>query len=347
MALEVIWYIIVGGMFTVYVILDGFDLGVGIVYPFVGRTDAHRDAMFESIGSVWDGNEVWLIAGGGALFCAFPLVYATSFSGFYLPLMILLWLLMFRGLAIELRHHYDDPVWRPLWGGAFFASSTLLSLTFGAALGNIVRGVPMDANYNFFEPLFTNFRVGTHTGILDWYTAMVGIEAMAALALHGACWLAMKTTDDLAVNARKLAGQLWWIVVAGAVLITFCTFAVQPQVAVNLRQYPWGAAIGLTAAAGLIAQKRFLGRANGEKNAFLASAVFLGAMMANAFFGIYPNILPARLPENSLTVWNAATSDYGLRVALIWWVPGILIATGYFIFVYSRMPRKFSGTPHE
>src|SRR5690348_15337513 len=180
-------------MITAYVVLDGFDLGAGILHLFVARTDAERRTILRAIGPVWDGNEVWLLATGGTLYFAFPQLYASSFSGFYLPLMVVLWLLMLRAIGIEFRTHIDHPVWQSLFDALFFGSSALLTIFFGAALGNVIRGVPLGADGYFFEPLWTNFRVGTDNGILDWYTVMAGLVALVTLTIHGALYVVTKT----------------------------------------------------------------------------------------------------------------------------------------------------------
>src|SRR2546427_12274832 len=178
MTMGFVWFWLVAIMIVAYVVLDGFDLGVGILHPFLARTDEDKQLMLRSIGPVWDGNEVWLLAGGGTLYFAFPLLYASAFSGFYLALMIVLWLLILRGASIEFRNHIKSAVWDPLWDFLFCASSLLLAVFLGAALGNVVRGVPLDASGYFFEPLWTNFRLGEETGILDWYTILVGVLAL-------------------------------------------------------------------------------------------------------------------------------------------------------------------------
>ena len=162
-----------------------------------------------AIGPVWDGNEVWLLAAGGTLYFAFPLLYASSFSGFYLPLMMVLWLLMLRGIGIELRAHMENPVWRGFFDMVFCVSSVLLAIFFGAALGNVVRGVPLGADGYFFEPLWTNFRVGTNTGILDWYTVLTGVIALVTLTAHGSLYVAVKTDGELNRRARTIALWAW------------------------------------------------------------------------------------------------------------------------------------------
>src|ERR1700722_17922855 len=191
--METIWFFIVAFMIAMYVLLDGFDLGAGAIHLWVAKTEEERRQVLESIGPVWDGNEVWLIAAGGTMYFAFPALYASGFSGFYLPLMMVLWLLILRGASIEFRNHIKSAVWDPFWDFLFSASSLLLAVFFGTALGNVVRGVPLDASEYFFEPLWTNFQLGAETGILDWYTILVGVLALAAIAMHGALWVRMKT----------------------------------------------------------------------------------------------------------------------------------------------------------
>jgi len=201
-----VWFILLGFMLTMYVLLDGFDLGAGAIHLVAARDDAERRMILRAIGPVWDGNEVWLIATGGTLFFTFPLLYASSFSGFYLPLTIVLWLLMLRGLAIELRAHGDNPLWATFWDGLFFLGSALLAFFFGAALGNVVRGVPLDASGYFFAPLWTTFDPRSPVpGILDWYTVLIGLLALAALVLHGAHWIALKTEGALHDRCRRIA----------------------------------------------------------------------------------------------------------------------------------------------
>ncbi len=202
-----IWFWIVAVMIAAYVVLDGFDLGVGILSPFLGRSEDDRRTLYRSIGPVWDGNEVWLLAGGGTLYFAFPLLYASSFSGFYLPLMIVLWLLIMRGASIELRMHIDHNVWRSFFDGLFFVASALLAIFFGAALANVIRGVPLGADNYFFLPLWTNWRVGPSPGILDWYTVIGGVVALVALASTGRCGPSSKLPENSkpapAVRSRR------------------------------------------------------------------------------------------------------------------------------------------------
>ena len=183
-----------------YVVLDGFDLGTGILYLKAAKTDDERRTLLAAIGPVWDGNEVWLIATGGTLFFAFPLLYASSFSGFYLPLTMVLWLLIGRALGIELRKHVNNILWKSFWDTSFAWCSILLVVFFGAALGNIVRGVPIYSEGFFFEPLWTTFTVVPDAGILDWFTVLMAIVAVFVLLVHGANYTAMKTENELTVS---------------------------------------------------------------------------------------------------------------------------------------------------
>src|ERR1700691_636406 len=204
-----IWFWIVAVMIAAYVVLDGFYLDVSTLAAFVARTEEDPRAVLRSIGPVWDGNEVWLLAGGGTLYFAFPLLYASSFSGFYLPLMIVLWLLIMRGASIELRMHIDHEVWRSFFDGLFCVASALLAIFFGAALANVVRGVPLGADNYFFLPLWTNWRAGANPAILDWYSVIGGLVAFISLATHGALWLVLKAPGDVEVRARRAATALW------------------------------------------------------------------------------------------------------------------------------------------
>jgi cytochrome d ubiquinol oxidase subunit II len=189
-----LWYVLVAAMFAAYVVLDGYDLGAGILQPFVAKSHAERLSVIDTIAPSWDANEVFLVAGGATLYLAFPRLFPAFMSGFYLPIMIVLWLLALRGLGIEMRHKVDHPLWNDLWDGGFFLASLLLVFFFGAALGNVVRGLPVDANGDFFAPLWTDFTVSGDVGILDWYTVLVGLTAVATLDHHGALWL-LRTTD--------------------------------------------------------------------------------------------------------------------------------------------------------
>jgi len=339
--METIWFCLVAAMLAIYVVLDGFDLGVGVLHLLVARNDAERRLVLRSIGPVWDGNEVWLLAAGGTLYFAFPALYASGFSGFYLPLMIVLWLLILRGISIEFRNHVQSPVWQPLWDAVFSFSSLLLAVFCGAALGNVVRGVPLGPDGYFFEALWTDFRLGPNPGILDWYTALIGVAALVALTLHGALWVAMKVPEPVSLRARRVAHAMWWVVAAATVAITLVTFRVQPHIPANLAERPWGYLFPALAVAGLIGMWRFLSR-GGDLRAFLCSCAYLLGMLASVTFGLYPLVLPATHPAYSLTIYNAKAADYGLKIGLVWWSVGMILVAGYFIYAYRNFRGKVS-----
>jgi cytochrome d ubiquinol oxidase subunit II len=339
-----IWFCLVAVMVAMYVLLDGFDLGAGAIHLLVARTNEERRQVIATIGPVWDGNEVWLLAAGGTLYFAFPALYASGFSGFYLPLMIVLWLLILRGTAVEFRNHIQSPIWIPFWDFVFFLSSLLLAVFFGAALGNVVRGVPLDQTGYFFEPLWTNFRLGAHTGILDWFTILVGVQALLALMMHGGLWVQLKTHGAVSERAGKVAGKAWWGVLVMTAVVTGATFVLQPQVIANFHTWPAGYVLPLLAVASFVAVQFELHRKN-ERNAFLASCAYFLGMLTSVVFGVYPMVLPARNPAFSLTVQNAKAADYGLKIGLIWWVIGMVLVTVYFVYVYRLFAGKVSETP--
>jgi cytochrome d ubiquinol oxidase subunit II len=337
--METIWFCLVAVMIAAYVVLDGFDLGAGIVHLFVARTDGERRAVLASIGPVWNGNEVWLLAGGGTLYFAFPALYSSSFSGFYLPLMIVLWLLILRGIAIEFRNHIQSPVWQPLWDAVFAGASALLAIFFGAALGNVVRGVPLDRSGEFFLPLWTDFAAGKDAGILDWYTILIAVAALLTLTVHGSLWVAWKTEGAVEERARRFARGAWWGLAAWVVPITLASFRIQPHLRLSFAARPWGYAFPFLAIVGLAGIRILDGRRRGL-DAFLCSCLFILGMLTSAAFGIYPCVLPSNAdPALSLTVFNAAASPYGLRIGLMWFIPGMLLTGAYFVYTY----RSFSG----
>ncbi|HEY7726851.1 MAG TPA: cytochrome d ubiquinol oxidase subunit II [Candidatus Eisenbacteria bacterium] len=343
--METLWFCLVAIMLALYVVFDGLDLGAGIVHLLVARQDRERRLVLRSIGPVWDGNEVWLLAAGGTLYFAFPALYASSFSGFYLPLMMVLWLLILRGISIEFRNHLGGPVWPPFWDVVFSASSALLAIFFGAALGNVVRGVPLDSDGHFFEPLWTSWHPRGETGILDWYTVSVGLAALFSLMLHGALWVSLKTVDRIRERSRRLVVIAWWGTAVLTVLITMLTFRLQPQVPANLAARPWGHVFPALAVAGLIAVWWFVARRS-EAKAFFASSAYLIGMLSSAAFGLYPYVLPSvGDPSLGLTVRTAAAAETGLRIGLGWWIPGILLVALYFIYTYRQFAGKVTLDP--
>jgi len=335
-----IWFWLVAVMIVGYVVLDGFDLGVGVLHLFLVRTEAERRASLRSIGPVWDGNEVWLLAGGGTLYFAFPLLYASAFSGFYLPLMIVLWLLVLRGVSLELRNHIDVGVWLALLDGVFGLSSALLTIFFGAALANVLRGVPLQADGYFFLPLWTNWRPGVSPGILDWYTVIGGLVALVALTLHGTLWLAIKVSGDLAKRACSLINPLLALVSLLTIVSLIATIAVRPASLDNYYHYPFTFIVPVGVLA-CLAGIWFFNRNHQPVKAFLSSSVYLFFMLAGACWGVYPTLLPATTgADRDITVGRALSGPHTLSVGLAWWIFGMTLAIGYFVFVYSHFKGK-------
>jgi cytochrome bd ubiquinol oxidase subunit II len=335
-----IWFWLVAVMIVVYVVLDGFDLGVGVLHLFLPRNEAERRASLHSIGPVWDGNEVWLLAGGGTLYFAFPLLYASAFSGFYLPLMIVLWLLILRGVTLELRNHIDVGVWLALLDGVFGLASALLAIFYGAALANVLRGVPLQPDGYFFLPLWTNWQPGPHPGILDWYTVIGGLVALVALTLHGALWLTIKVSGDLEQRARRLINPLLLFVILLTIVSLIATIAVRPRSLNNYFAHP----ITFIVPIGVLASLSgiwFFNRNRQPVKAFLSSSFYLFFMLAGACWGVYPTLLPATTgADRDITLSRALSGPHTLAVGLVWWLFGMTLAVCYVAFVYSRFKGK-------
>ena len=337
-----VWFWLVAAMLVAYVVLDGFDLGVGILHLFLARNEQERQLMLRTIGPVWDGNEVWLMASGGTLYFAFPLLYASAFSGFYLALMIVLWLLIMRGCAIELRMQIPMGVWKSFFDGLFFFSSALLAIFFGAALANVIRGVPIQADGYFFLPLWTNWQIGVEPGILDWYTVMGGVMAFVALAVHGALYLAVKTEGDLQQRAREAGRKLWVVLLLLTIMSLPASVIARTDMLNNYRNYPVLFIVPLIVLLSLLGIIYFL-RKSADRNAFACSCAYLAMMLVGAAIGLYPRLLPATTgAANDITVENALSGPHTLHVGLIWWSFGMLLAVGYFIFVYRMFRGKVS-----
>ena len=335
-----IWFWLVAVMIVGYVVLDGFDLGVGVLHLFLPQTETDRRTILASIGPVWDGNEVWLLAGGGTLYFAFPLLYASAFSGIYLPLMIVLWLLILRGVSLELRNHIDVGVWRALLDGLFGLSSALLTVFFGAALANVLRGVPLQADGYFFLPLWTNWQPGPHPGILDWYTVIGGLVALVALTLHGALWLTIKTSGNIAQRARNIVSPLWFLLSLLTLASLAATIAVRPASLANYHQYPITFVVPIGVVASLAAIW-FLNRNAHPVRAFLSSCCYLFFMLAGACWGLYPTLLPATTGADlDITLSRAISGPHTLAVGLVWWGFGMGLAVAYVVFVYSKFRGK-------
>jgi cytochrome d ubiquinol oxidase subunit II len=344
---ETFWYAAVTLMLAVYVVLDGFDFGVGIVYLVVARTETDRRTALAAIGPVWNGNEVWLIAAGGLLFFAFPKAYAAGFSGFYLALIIVLWLLIGRGLALELRSHVDHDLWRQFWDLAFAGASAFLAIVFGAALGNLIRGVPLNADGYFFVALWTNFMTGPEPGILDWYTVLMGLTSAAILALHGANYLALKTGGELRARASGAARLSGFAVAGLVVLVLAATPSVQASFRLNYDAHPVGHLFPFIGVAALAAAFEFRRRER-DLASFCASSLLILALLASTAWGSYPNLLIATTdPANSLTIANATAGAYGMQVGFWWFLIGFGLVIVYQVYAHRAFRGKVRLDPES
>ena len=328
--METMWFSFLAFMITMYVVLDGFDLGVGALHLLLARTPAEREQATDAIGPIWNGNEVWLIAGGGVLFMIFPKVYAAAFSGLYLGLILALWLLVGRGLGLELRHQIDNPLWRDACDTVFALASAGLAFVFGVALGNVVRGVPLGADGYFHLPLFE---------ILNWYAVLIGVFGVAVLCGHGATFLAFRTDGELAARAGRWARALLWAELALFAALVVPTYSVREEMLTNLVDHPWRLVFPLLAL-GALAALYVAQRRGSWGRAFAASSVFIVGLLTTAAAGLYPNVLPARGgAAGSLSVENAIAGDTVLTTALVWWPPALALTCVYFAVAYRMVIR--------
>jgi cytochrome d ubiquinol oxidase subunit II len=324
------WFCFLAVMVTIYVVLDGFDLGVGALHLLLARTREEREQTTAAIGPVWNGNEVWLIAGGGVLFLAFPKAYSGAFSGLYFGLILVLWLLVGRGLALELRHQLDHPLWLTACDTVFALSSAALAIVFGVALGNVVRGVPLNPDGYFHLPLFE---------ILNWYGLLIGVFGLVVLCAHGAAFIAWRGTGALQTRAAALARRLLVVEAVLGVALAWPTYHVRHSMITTFGDHPWRIVFPLIAAAALAAAFVYQ-RRDAWFRAFAASALFIVGLLTTMAAGLYPKILPAHQGSpNSLTIDNAATGHHALTTALYWWPLGMVLAAVYFAFAYRMFFR--------
>ncbi|MBV9087496.1 MAG: cytochrome d ubiquinol oxidase subunit II [Acidobacteriaceae bacterium] len=333
------WFALLAILIVAYAVLDGFDLGVGAVQMLVAKTKEEREATLAAVGPFWGANEVCLVAAGVVLFAGFPILFAAAFAGYYLPLMMLLWLVVLRGISLEFRSHLDESMWRSAFDTVLAFSSVLIAIVLGAALGNVLRGVPLDAEGNFFEPLWTHFKTSGKTGVLDWYTIITGLTALATLSMHGASYLAARTEGGLRERCRRLANRLLPVVLLFTAVSLGATLAMLPQEIVR-QKLSWGWVFPVAALASVVQFWRSSRREQDYK-AFLYFASYIAIILAGAAYVSYPVMLRSTLdPAYSLTVQNSSADAYSLGVGM-WWVPlAIALATGSFIYLY----RSFRGS---
>ena len=324
--LQTIWYLLIGALFTGYAILDGFDLGVGVIAPFVAKNDEERHLLRNAIGPFWDGNEVWLLVGGGALFAAFPHVYATVFSGFYLALMLVLFALIIRAVSFEFRHQVASATWQRFWDGAFFVGSLLPALLMGVAVGNVMRGVPIDAQMEY---------AGTFVTLLNPFALLVGLAGLAMVVMQGSAYLLAKTEGPVAERAGKTAAIGWTalVILAAAAAIFSAIFDV-PDRFDNYVAAPIVWAIPALVVVFLALTRISLAQGKAGRT-FLFSSLSIAGLMGIFGAANYPFMLPARNAiENSLTIANASASQTTLMTMLIIALIGMPLVIAYTVYVY-------------
>ncbi len=321
-----VWFVVLAVMLAGYAVLDGFDLGAGTLHLLLGRTVRERARVIDAIGPVWNGNEVWLLAAGGSMVAAFPRLYATSFSGFYLALMLVLWLLLLRGLAIEFRHQVDNDLWREAWDVVFSAASALLALLFGVAVGNVLRGLPLDAEGQFR---------GSFALLLNPFSVLAGVLSVAVLSLHGGAFLALKSEDELRARAGRAARGLFWAVLVLLVAFVAASFAVRPDFTANFVRWPWLLLFPLLVVLSLGLLRLWLVRRD-DLRAFLASSGLIASVLASVAAGLFPVLLPARpgSAHPGLDAYNSASPAGSLEIALAVYLFGMALVIVYTVHIY-------------
>jgi len=327
MDLQTIWFILVTVLFTGFFVLEGFDFGVGILHPFMSSDDRERRAVINTIGPFWDGNEVWLITAGGAMFAAFPEWYATLFSGFYIALLLMLVALILRGVAFEFRSKHDNPVWRSFWDWSIFAGSAIPALLWGVALANFIRGVPIDQSMNY---------VGGFFNLLNPYALVCGLASLSIFTLHGAVFLTLKTTGTLRERAMNLAKKAWAPATLLSLAFTIFTFLETDlfrKLGLNPGVIPVFSVLALLSVIVLL-------RKNASGWAFAMTAVAIAFSTVTIFMGLFPRVLVSSLnPEWSLTIYNSSSSDYTLGIMTIVaaiFVPIVLVYQGWSYWVFRQ-----------
>jgi cytochrome d ubiquinol oxidase subunit II len=320
-----IWYLILAGMLTGFAILAGWDFGAGALHGWVARDPREKRAVIRAIGPLWTWNEVWLIASGGTLLCAFPAALGAAFSGFYLAMHVVLWCLLLRGLALEFRSHLADGMWQGFWDAVFPVANLLLALLFSTAFGALVRGLPLRADPGALDgscdmPLFTTFTPYGQVGVLDWYTVAVGLLGVLLLLAHGAAFLHLRADGAVRARARTLTRRLWPVVAIALAGVTVATFAVRPDLGAALaRPLCWLAALAVAAGATAIIVATWLGK-DRPALALAGSSLVIAGLLGGAFAAIHPELIHSTLsPGATLTIATSATPDHGLALALMWW----------------------------
>ena len=337
-----IWYAVVSFMLIGYIVLDGRNFGAGMLQWFVARTPEERRQVIAAIGPLWTWHEVWLLGFGGTLIAIFPRLMASAFAGYYLALFLILWCLILRGISLEVGGHINDRLWQTYWDFIFVCSNFLLAILFGAAAGNVARGVPVDAQGNFSMAFFTNFNVRGHVGLLDWYAVSIAILATVVLAAHGATYLTLKTEGPVHDRSEKFGKYLWIATVPLLFLILVESRIVRPDLPGRAWSNPfWWLGLIITVVSIICLVSGLTG--GRERRAFLASNFLIVGLLATGAAAIFPVMLHSTLaPENSLTAYAVASSPTTLLRASFWWPLAFALAVFSFVFISRRYTGKVS-----
>ncbi|CAM1333391.1 cytochrome d ubiquinol oxidase subunit II [Tenacibaculum aestuariivivum] len=347
--MEIFWYVIIAVVLVVFFILDGYDFGAGIIHLFFAKSEKDKEVIAKSAGLFWDSNEVWLVAAGGMLFMAFPTFYASVFSGFYLPLIIVLWLIIFRAIGLEFRSQFSYKMWKDIWDVSFGVSSLLLALFFGIALGNIIRGVNLGGVINgvstyeghyFFLPLWdSSFSPLSETpGVIDWFTIIIGLIAVVTLAIHGANWIILKTNSTINIKLKNIVFKLNIMLTLLTLFSLIIWQIVNPNSLNNFINTPYLLIFPIIYITGLVGLF-FIRRIKKEIYAFGLSSLLILGGITSSLASLFPVILPSINNHNeSLTIYNTVTSNYGLSVAIIWGAIGFVL-----LFIYMIIQKRLMG----
>ncbi len=349
--MEILWYSIIAVVLAIFFILDGYDFGVGIIHLFFAKEEKDKQVISKAAGLFWDSNEVWLVAGGGLLFMAFPTFYASVFSGFYLPLILVLWLIVFRAIGLEFRGQFKYQMWKDFWDKAFGVSSLLLALFFGMGLGNIVRGVNLGGvvdgvstyePHYFFLPLWdSSFSpVSTTPGVIDWFTILIGVIAVIVLAIHGANWIILKTNASINDHLKRVIFKLNIYLTLLTVLSLGVWKMIVPTALDNFFDKPYLILFPLLFFIGIIGLfnvKKF----KKERTGFIFSSLIILGGITSSLASLFPVVLPSTNNINGpLTIYNTSTNDYGLSVSAIWVIFGLILLIAYGIIQFRMRKGK-------
>jgi cytochrome d ubiquinol oxidase subunit II len=335
-----LWYGLLCFTLFMFVVLDGWDIGAGVLHLTVARRDRERREVIAAIGPLWSWHEVWLVAAGGTFLMAFPGILAAAFAGFYLALWLVLWAFILRGISIEVGGHIHDPLWQSGWDFVFAVSNVLLAILFGAALGNVIRGVPLDATGKFSMALFTDFTPYGRVGILDWYTVSVALLATALLSAHGATYLRLKTVGIVQERSERLARWLWIGSAVLFVIVSLETEVVRPALYRGMAGRPVAWLAVAAVLTGIWAVWTGL-RGTDERRAFAGSCAVISGLLAGAAASAFPVMLHSTLaPEYSLTAYTGAVAGRGLWLALVWWPIALVLALTYLVVILKSYAGK-------